>query len=183
METDETLYRRARGGCQAAFASLYHRYEGPLFGFLNRRLGNSADAEEVFQEAMLAILKGSEATLAGRGSFAGWLYRVALNRAANVERAQRRESAAKSAYNNGPLRETYVPRPDSTLLEAERLENLQHAAASLTRPLRVIYDLKHAGQTNAEIATRLEIPIGTVKSRLHVVIFQLRKEMKKWIVR
>lgn len=184
---DETLYREARAGSGSAFAALYARYEAPIFGFLLRRLRNRADTEDVFQEVMLSILNGSEARLIDDGAFAGWIYRVAANRCHNHKRAARRESTAmvnvlRDTENQigAPILENSI---QDALLKAEKREELERASRRLSPPLGDVYALRSAGRTHEEIAETLGVPVGTVKSRLHALVAQLRKDMDRWFAR
>jgi RNA polymerase sigma-70 factor (ECF subfamily) len=182
--TDEALYREARAGSERAFAALYERYEGPLFGFLLRRCGNRQDAEDVFQEAMLAVIRGPGARFEA-GGFAAWLYRVALNGMLNRgrarERRERREHAAGGAdVVAAPAGEVAA---DEALVERERQAGVEAAAARLSGPLAEVYALRRDGRSYEEMAARLGVPLGTVKSRMSQLVATLRREMARWGVK
>lgn len=170
MHTDEALYDEAKAGSKAAFAMLYQRYERPLFGFIVRRVGNPQDAEEIFHEAMLSILRTPTMTFA-KGGFAGWLYKVAFHMTLNRIRKQQREVSA--LRNIIPL-DTHSP-----AVEASKLQELATAAESLTPSLHEVYALRCAGKSYDEIASTLAVPVGTVKSRLHLMVTKLRKDLSK----
>jgi RNA polymerase sigma-70 factor (ECF subfamily) len=178
MQSDESLYEAARQGSHTAFAQLYARYESPLFGYVVRRLGSRQDAEEVLQEAMLAVLKGPQARFSGAG-FAPWLYRVAHNAALNRVRARRRAVEAR-----GQIWDTEAaPSADAALESQERLRALESAARGLSPPLAQVYALRCAGKSYEEMAADLGLPLGTVKSRLHALVTHLRKELGRWTAR
>lgn len=176
MESDENLYLEVRGGSKAAFEQLYARYEGPIYGYLYRRLQSRQDAEEVFHESMLAIFKGPAAEFAA-GGFAGWLFKVALNLSLNRLRSARREGRALAAVADYGAT---AARTLDTWPDPEDLVAMQTAAQSLSEPLRQVYTLRKEGRSYEEMAELLGIPLGTVKSRVHLMVTQLRKEMTKW---
>lgn len=178
MESDEQLYLEVRRGSQAAFETLYERYEGPIFGFIYRRLQSRQDAEEVFHEAMLAIFKGPDLEFS-KGGFAGWLFKVALNLSLNRVRSKKREGRALALVTDydGAARNL------ETWPDPEDLEEMQKAAAGLSETLRQVYVLRREGRSYEEMSDILGIPLGTVKSRVHLMVTQLRKEMGKWIAK
>lgn len=173
MQSDEALYYEVRGGSKEAYAKLYQKYERPLFGFILRRIPNRQDAEDIFQEAMLAVLRTPTMKFEGNGAFAGWLYKVALNAILNRARSRQREVAATTAYRGLSL----VQGNDG---ETEvQLEQLATAAKDLSPTLGDVYHLRSSGKSYEEIATDLNIPVGTVKSRIHLMIAHLRKGFNK----
>jgi RNA polymerase sigma-70 factor (ECF subfamily) len=180
--TDEALFQEARAGSERAFAALYARYEGPLFGFLMRRCASAQDAEDVFQEAMLAVLRGPGVEL-DAGGFAAWLYRVAINAALNRARAgarrDRRERVA-GAETGAAVAEAAA---DEVLVERQRLAEVDTAAARLSGPLAEVYALRRGGRSYEEMAAQLGVPLGTVKSRMHQLVATLRRELARWGVR
>lgn len=178
MESDEQLYLEVRKGSQAAFETLYERYEGPIFGFIFRRLQSRQDAEEVFHEAMLAIFKGPALEFA-KGGFAGWLFKVALNLSLNRVRSKKREGRALALVTD----QDGAARNLETWPDPEDLAEMQKAAASLSEALRQVYVLRVEGRSYEEMSDILGIPLGTVKSRVHLMVTQLRKEMGKWIAK
>ncbi len=85
MSSDEELMMQMRQGCEQAFETLYERYEQKLYGFIYRKLGNRQDTDEIFQEAMMTILKNIHIEFS-RGGFAPWIYKISLNLCLNLRR-------------------------------------------------------------------------------------------------
>lgn len=173
MASDESLYAEIRRGSKQAFAALYERYEGPLFGFILRRLPNREDAEDVFHEAMMAILKTPTMQF-DRGGFAPWIYKVSLNLILNRARSRTRESNAKANYEHLKV----VSVGEESTIEQD-LGALAAAARSLSPTLAEMYKLRSNGKSYDEIADELSIPVGTVKSRIHLMVAHLRKGFKR----
>lgn len=178
MDSDEALYARVRRGDMRAFDELYDRYATRLYGFLGSILRSRADAEDVFHEAFLRALEAGEVDLRA-GGFRAWLYRIARNRALNVIRGKERGARAMDA----------LPRADSPLSLDERLVHrevdaaLAGAVARLPPALSEVFHLRTSGLSYEEMAEVLEIPLGTIKSRMNQMVTVLREEMRPWTAR
>ncbi|MCX6125006.1 MAG: sigma-70 family RNA polymerase sigma factor [Proteobacteria bacterium] len=172
MDSDESLYIEVRKGSNMAFEHLYAKYERPLFGFILRRVGNRQDSEEIFHETMVAIFRGPAANL-GKGAFAGWLYKVSLNLSLNRLRKRARESNALNTIAAQPAA-IQSDKPDFFEKYSVKVEE---AAQTLSEPLAQVYALRRDGKSYEEMATTLDLPLGTVKSRIHLMVKQLRKEV------
>ena len=177
MESDEALYLKLKGGDLAAFDRLYETYKRPLFGFLVRMLGAGADAEDALHETFLRAVKAKEADLRAEGTFRAWMFRIARNVALNSVRSQKVVEATRAA----------APPPPEPLLADERLDGarmeraLDRAVAALPSPLAEVYHLRASGLTLEEMARVVDVPLGTMKSRVRLMIDRLREELLPWI--
>lgn len=176
MDSDEELYTRVKDGDLRAFDTLYERYETRLFAFLASLLKNRADAEDVFHEAFLRTLKSREVVFERVGGFRTWLYRIARNVALNHHRSTGRgeRAALRLDVPDAP------PSVDERIAEGERLAALDMAVARLPAPLSEIFHLRSSGLSYEEMADVLEIPIGTLKSRMNQMVTHLREELRPW---
>jgi RNA polymerase sigma-70 factor, ECF subfamily len=181
VESDELLLDRVRAGEISAFDTLYERHEARLFGYLRAMLGDRFDAEEVLHDAFLSALKERNATFDREGAFRAWLYRVARNMALNRKRsADRRERNTLTADAEGVCREN-ASHPDRAL-EARQLEDALTAALGRLPPmLGELWHLRTSGLSYEQIASVVDAPLGTVKSRMHQMVNVLREELKPWI--
>lgn len=177
MQSDEELFEAVRGGETEAFAPLYARYETSLFGFLLALVKNRADAEDLFHEAFLRTLK-SDAVRLEPGGFRAYLYAVARNLALNEKR---REVRGNVAFASLPEADREPP-PDARLQQGELERALRRAVSSLPPTLVELFHLRSAGMSYEQMAEVLEVPVGTVKSRMHQLVSQLKKEVKPWTV-
>jgi RNA polymerase sigma-70 factor (ECF subfamily) len=175
MDSDEHLYERLRQGELRAFDTLYARYERRLFGFILSYLKDRQEAEDVFHEAFLGVLR-SRGLRFSQGGFRAWLYQIARNDALNRLRKRSRWQKAAEAAPAPPPEAS-----DETKLDERKVEAaLGDAVARLPEPLSELYHLRASGLSYEEMARVLELPLGTVKSRMHEMMTQLKKEMRPW---
>ena len=191
-QSDEKIFERYR---QTADASLFRvivdRHHDDLIRFLNRLMGDAAGAEDVFQEAFLQVHTSQDSFDASR-KFRPWLFTIAANKARDYMRKKgRRKTLDLSAPLNGSgdgsdgnsgtfidLMEIRVPSPDARLNDEETSAAVQKVLDQLPYALREILLLSYFQRlTYAQIADELEIPLGTVKSRLHSAVASFAK---KW---
>jgi len=176
MDADEELYRRVRRGDLRAFDVLYARYEKRLFGFLLSQIRDRAEAEDAFHEVFLAALDGREVDFEGEGAFCRWIFRVARNHLSNQLRSRTRGTKAIEKLDAPGV----VPATDETLGEHEMLKALDRSVAQLPESLAEVYHLRASGLRYEEMAEVLEMPLGTIKSRMHQLVTHLREELKPW---
>jgi RNA polymerase sigma-70 factor (ECF subfamily) len=180
MDSDEALFERLIAGDMRAFDRLYDRFERPLFGFLRARLGDASEAEDVLHEAFMAVLRERDRRSEVR-SFRAWLYQVANNLCHNRLRARRRagrvvqEAAYALVADSAPL----APHAEQALEEEQRVAVLLDAVERLPAALADVYRLRATGMSYDEVAAALDVPVGTVKSRMHEMVKRLREEIRR----
>lgn len=175
MTSDEALYLQLVGGDMAAFDELYRRYERRLFVYILRQLGDRGEAEDVYHEAFVAVLK-ERRSARELSSFKAWIFQVARNLCRNRQRARDRNRRAVAAESGVAASS---PHAEQLIAEREAQVILQRAAMQLPEPMADLYRLRTAGLSYDEIAEALDIPLGTVKSRMNAMLGRLREEMDK----
>jgi RNA polymerase sigma-70 factor (ECF subfamily) len=159
--TDREIASRAGAGDLAAFAQFVERYRAPLISYVQGLAGQRDDSEELAQEAFCRVWEKLP-TLRQPDHLVGFLYRVAHNLA--VSAARRPSVASLSADPPGPG----PGRPDPSA-------DVHRAVAALPELHRVIVSLRHfTGMSHEDIARTLNIPAGTVRSRLSRAYERLR---------
>ncbi len=182
--TDEALLERyCQTGDRALFAELVYRYEHELFGFLTRYLGDRQMAEDVFQATFLQVHLKCDAFESDR-KFRPWLYTIATRKAIDLRRRTKRHRMAsldgtskQSTDDVSQLVESLESNersPVEAILGAERVamirQTLDQLPDSMNTILHLIY---YQGLKYREAAEVLNVPVGTIKSRLHSAINRL----------
>lgn len=175
---DAALVEAALAGDRNAFGDLVARYQDRLFNSLLRMVGSHEDAADAVQDAFVQAFVKLE-SFRGASQFYTWLYRIAMN-AALSRRRRRRPSAsldhAKETVGEEPSSE--AAGPEDAVLSHERVEHVQAALASLGDEHRQILVLREIdGCAYEEIAEILELPVGTVRSRLFRARVQLKEQL------
>src|SRR5215211_4321762 len=159
--TDAELLLRVGNGDGWAFEKLYRRYARPVFGLALRRLGDRNRAEEAVQETFTSVWRSARTYRPERGPGAPWLYAVARN--AIVDGARARTDPVVAEANE---------EPSADAGPAERAEQswtswrVHRALEELPESERIVLELAYwHGLSQSEIAERLGIPLGTVKTR------------------
>ncbi len=176
--SDEQLLAAVLAGERDALAVLVERHHRPLTGYLDRLV--AADwslAQDLAQETFLRVLKHS----ASRGDrpFRPWLYAIATNLARDhFKSAAVRLSAPLDQPQIAQLHDQTVG-PEEQALRAERTTTIVAAIGRLSEEYRTALVLRfYSGMSLQEIADTLEIPLGTVKSRLSVGLRHLRELLR-----
>lgn len=169
------LVRGLRGDdAQECARSLYRSYGPELYGFAAKRLGDAQLAEEIVQDVFIRAWRSAEQYTPRRGSVRTWLYAIARNSVVDAERHRGRRPP--------PPRHEASETPDP--LEPIELSLLRYqiqlALSRLTTEHRQVLVLAHfRGLTVAEIAALTGLPEGTVKSRLHYAVRNLRLALEE----
>lgn len=179
MRSDESLLQAYQHGERGAFPTLMQRYANELLHFLQRFLGSRAAADDVFQETFLQVHLSAD-TFDVERRFKPWLFTIAANKARDYYRKSNRNAAASlsaTVSNDGEgesfvdLMEAPGEDPHSPLLDAERSRLVKKVIDAMPVHLREILLLSYFQRLSYnQIADSLEIPLGTVKSRLHSAV-------------
>jgi RNA polymerase sigma factor (sigma-70 family) len=170
--SDEALVLLAARSQETALAELYDRYGRPAYGLALRVLRDEALAEDAVQEAFLGVWRTASRFTPGRGTASTWILTLVHRRAVDlVRREQRRrtdplESAAEPGAGSVD---------DEAWLRLQR-ERVQHALRQLPDQQREALELAYyGGFTQSELAERLGLPLGTIKSRVFAGLARLRE--------
>ena len=178
MSDDDRLIAECLKGNTAAFGELVSRYPDRLFNTMLRLVDHAEDARDVVQEAFLHAYQSLH-SFKGDSLFFTWLYRIGVNTAISMKRKQRpllRVQATREGEGGiDPLDPSEVNRPGYALEMAEEERRVQEALSRLSPEHRAVLVMKDMeGMKYEEMAEVLEVPVGTIRSRLHRARLELR---------
>lgn len=183
QRSDEQLLTDHLAGVPGAFDELVARYAQELYGFLCRFVADSSAAEDLIQETFVQVHLAASSFDPAR-SFRPWLYAIAANKARDYLRAMGRRQHysldATGSDEEGPAPSQRIEAADTALWDLvdadERKAAVRQLVSRMPEHLRLILTLGYFQQLPyAEIAEILEIPVGTVKSRLHSAVNHFAK--------
>jgi RNA polymerase sigma-70 factor (ECF subfamily) len=174
--TDEQLLAAFLDGDRAALGQLAGRYEPMLLGLAAGLLGGSSSmACDAVQETWMRVIRHGH-SFNGRSGLKTWLYRIAINRCRDMATKESRQPKREAPQELGGGGEE----PQQKLAARERNDALREAVGWLAPAQREILLLcYHEAMTHAQAAEILEIPVGTLKSRLHAALGELRERIER----
>ena len=167
-------------GKTEAMAELYDRYAGMLLGLANKIMGNSADAEEVLQEAFLQVWRQAGRYDTARSSVSTWLVLITRSRAIDRLRSRKVVDKTVSAVQQEKKAQQHTsPQGAQNVLMHERRKRLTSEFAKLPEEQRQVLEMAfYGGMTQSEIAAATETPLGTVKTRTLLAMRKLRAALQ-----
>jgi RNA polymerase sigma-70 factor (ECF subfamily) len=179
---DRRLIADCLKGQTAAFGELVSRYQDRLYNTVFRLVDNAEDAQDVVQDAFLNAYQALD-HFKGDAQFFTWLYRIAVNTAISLRRKRRltlRIQRNPDEAGHEPTDDSEFSRPGQALERLEQERWIQQALNRLSPEHRAVLILKdledHKYETIAEI---LNVPIGTIRSRLHRARLELRSLLEQ----
>jgi RNA polymerase sigma-70 factor (ECF subfamily) len=185
--SDQDVVLEARAGRQAAYRELVRRYERPIFSLIYRMVRNREQAEDLSQETFVKALNAIE-SYRPEYKFSSWIFKIANN--VSIDHLRRREldtlsldgsphaltpeAIQASALQLGDRQETALEELEAKELGGE----IEQAIATLRPEYRACILLRHVeGRPYEEIATMLDLPLGTVKTYIHRARGELRQAL------
>jgi RNA polymerase sigma-70 factor (ECF subfamily) len=185
MDNDAKLAKRLQSGEKRAFEELLDRYGPRVQNLARRYAASSADAEDLTQEIFLSIFK-SIGTFRGESALVTWVTRLALNHCLRWKQTNDREAGRGGGTSSDEL-EIPCPDPQGDPIQRQgktELSGQVHQAlgqlSEMHREIVTLHELH--GLTYAQCAEVLQIPVGTVKSRLSNAFVQLRKTLRPYVL-
>jgi RNA polymerase sigma-70 factor (ECF subfamily) len=182
QQTDAALLRRVQAQDETALAALYDRYGRLVYSIARRVVGDDVAAEEVMQDVFMRCWRGAEQYQAERGRVAVWLMTMTRYRAIDFLRSRHHQARQREATHiaaeaqQGVL--THAPPGDDAFLR----DAVQTALSDLSDSQRQAIELAYyGGMSQTEIATHLDTPLGTIKSRIRDGLGKLRHALQTWV--
>jgi RNA polymerase sigma-70 factor (ECF subfamily) len=170
LDRDAGLVARLRARDADALRDAYGQHGAIVFGAALRVLGDHQLAEECTQDVFMTLWRTAETFEPGRARLSTWLYVVTRNRAIALDRRRRARPAMPDAAT--------APDPAELAEEGDETRRVAEALADLPEEQLQVMTLAYFGSlTQEEIATRLGIPLGTVKSRARLALDRLRTRL------
>ena len=178
---DQTLIDSCLAGRREAFGQLVDRYQNRLFHSLLHLLGSREDAQDAAQDAFVNAFE-KLSSFRGQSQFYSWLFRIAFNTAVSAKRKTRRMpvslDARRDASGQEPSDLTPSTEPSYPMDVSDRQRLVRQALSELPEEFRTALVLKEMdGMSYEEIADVVEVPLGTVRSRIHRARLELRDKL------
>ncbi|WP_210395369.1 sigma-70 family RNA polymerase sigma factor [Motiliproteus sediminis] len=169
----QLMQRIAEQRDREAFEQVVDEFGGRLLRFLLQRGASHDEAEELVQLCLLRVWQRAAQFNAGQGAFTAWLFRIARN--LHIDQLRRHRHEVRGEPDECASGET----PDGLVTDQRLQEQVRQELSRLPeRQAQVVYMAFYQGKTHAEIATELEIPLGSVKSSLRLAFAKLRSSME-----
>jgi len=176
---DEALVQQVIDGDQDAFLHLYDRYSDQVYGLALKMMGRKMKAENVVQEAFLKLWQKAETFDPSRGSLSTWL--LTITRYTALDRIRLEERYPEKGGNVFDPEETfpYVSASQAALQDS-RWDSLRFALEDLPEEQAEVIELAYyQGMSHSQIAEYIDIPLGTVKTRIRLGMDKLRSAWKE----
>lgn len=185
---DADVVRLAQDGREAAYRELVRRYERPVFSLIYRMVRDRETAEDLAQDSFIKVLNHID-KYSPEFKFSSWLFKIANNVAIDHLRRKKLDTVSMDGSPNASTRDEVeatqlqiAADQESALDELEARElgtELERAIASLRPQYRNCIMLRHVeGRAYEEIATILDLPLGTVKTYIHRARHELRRALE-----
>jgi len=183
LQTDEAVFATFKEGNIGALGILYNRYGLIVYRLANKMLSNSQEAEDLTQEVFLS-LQARPNYQQKRGSF--YSYLMMLTRSQAIDRLRKKTSWWKRWQNMGKMTELAHEISFSLPLEKvstdERAKRVNEALEQLSAKQRQVLELAYyEGLSHTQIAQRLNLPLGTVKTHCRRGLLKLRETLRDWV--
>lgn len=182
--SDEVLAARVARGDSAALEALYDRHASAVLGMLVKVIGERALAEDVLQETFWRVWKGVSSYDSQRGSFTGWLFRIARNLAIDAHRRMNVRPQAIGSMDGSEALADQTPDLATDVPEQVQADfrnrQIRGALAALPRLQRQVIEMAYFyGMTRQEIAKATGEALGTIHTRARLGLQKLREELER----
>ncbi len=171
--TEEELVLALRNREKIAADALYDMYSASLFGVISRIITDEAVAEDVLQETFIKIWNSFSSYSTEKGRLFTWMVNIARNLSIDKVRSKDFKNQTKNHELENNV--TFIDEQRNTVYKPELL-GIKDLVEKLKPEQKIILELVYfKGYTHVEVAEELDVPLGTVKTRLRMAIMQLRK--------
>ncbi len=178
---DADLIARVKGGSSEALDEIYRRYSSPVYSLVWKILQNPEESEDVALDVFWQIWRQASSYDAARGAPPAWIFTLARSRAIDRLRARHRKEDRTISFDDpavvlDPLDQEATP--DQVASYRQNRDAVREAMKVLSAPQREAVELAFfQGLTHVEIAAKLRLPLGTVKTRIRQGLIRLRRRL------
>ena len=178
---DADLIARVKGGSSEALDEIYRRYSSPVYSLVWKILQNPEESEDVALDVFWQIWRQASSYDAARGAPPAWIFTLARSRAIDRLRARHRKEDRTISFDDpavvlDPLDQEATP--DQVASYRQNRDAVREAMKVLSAPQREAVELAFfQGLTHVEIAEKLQLPLGTVKTRIRQGLIRLRRRL------
>ncbi|CAN5786315.1 sigma-70 family RNA polymerase sigma factor [soil metagenome] len=174
-EIDARLVGRVSNGDHDALAELYDRHGATVYSIALSILHDSGRAEDVTQDVFVTLWTQPDRYNSEIGRFAPWFYRVARNRSIDIIRQRRREVMPEEPAAFDLMLGASDDSPPDDVIRRSQADRVRAALGKLPEDQRTLIELAYfGGLTQSQMASRLGIPLGTIKTRVRTGLRSLR---------
>jgi len=182
--SDEILAAQVARGESHALETLYDRYASTVLGISVKIMGDQAAAEDVLQETFWRVWQSAASFQSQRGSFTGWLFRIARNLAIDAYRRRKIRPRPIADVDDSDSKIDQTPDPNIDVAEQSQLllnhKQVLSALATLPRVQRQVIEMAYYyGMTRQEIAEATGEALGTIHTRARLALQKLRAELQR----
>ena len=182
--SDKALASQVAQGSSTALETLYDRYASTVLGISLKIMGDQAAAEDVLQETFWRVWRSAASYQSQRGSFTGWLFRIARNLAIDAYRRRNIRPRPITDVDDSDSKIDQTPDPNMDVAEQSQLlvnhKQVLSALATLPRVQRQVIELAYFyGMTRQEIAEATGEALGTIHTRARLALQKLREELQR----
>jgi RNA polymerase sigma factor (sigma-70 family) len=171
--SEEELVRALKSQETVAIKALYDMYSGALFGVISRIIPQTEVAEDVLQETFIKIWKSADNYDPGKGRLFTWMMNIARNLAIDKLRSKDFKNANKNQDIENNV--DFIDTQKEVTFNADAI-GIKDMVTSLKPEFNLVLDMVYfKGYTHVEAAEELDLPLGTVKTRIRMAIMELRK--------
>lgn len=171
--SEEELVEALRNREKIAIEALYDMYSSSLFGVISRIVIDTAIAEDVLQETFIKIWNSFQSYSSEKGRLFTWMVNIARN--LSIDKVRSKDYKNQNKNQDIENNVTFIDEKVNTVYKPELL-GVRDLVDKLKPEQRVILELVYfKGYTHVEAAEELDVPLGTIKTRLRMAIIQLRK--------
>lgn len=181
-EADREVMRQFLSGSEEGFSIFYRQFAPGLLSMAYRIVQDQKEAEDVLQDAFVQMWKNTSTYDSTRSSLFTWAVMITRNKAIDRIRARQRRQRTVENFTEevAAIPAESAPQADAALTQREERTRIRAALASLPEAQRAVIDLAFfAGLTQAEVAVKLDTPLGTVKARIRRGLLALRDALQR----